>query len=327
MNKSFFITLLFLMITPVFISGCNFHRGTDTEKGPYAFPYVSVPSMLTGQEAAEYAASHYWNRYFDSVQVWSGISDTLVGGVTEAGMTQAVREYIMALWSIPYNKALEAQRHLMSLAEKSLERDTSGHIYDWFTATMESALWHPLSEMRNEGLYIPVIESILKTRRTGEHYSTYYQQQLASCRKNSPGSAAADFTFTDAKGRLHSLYGTSGEYILLLFSNPGCPACREIVSMLKSSPLISRMVQDDRLKLLSIYIDEDLGEWYKGLPDYPAEWTTGYNHDLTIRDALTYDIRAIPSLYLFDRDKKVLFKDISPSMLMLQLERQDQADY
>ena len=320
MNKSFFITLLFLMITPVFISGCNFHRGTDTEKGPYAFPYVSVPSMLTGQEAAEYAASHYWNRYFDSVQVWSGISDTLVGGVTEAGMTQAVREYIMALWSIPYNKALEAQRHLMSLAEESTVTDTSGHIYDFLVTVMESALWNPLSELRNEGFYIPVVESVLSTRRTGEHYSTYYQQQLATCRNNAPGTFAADFTYTDANGRMHSLYDTHSEYTLLLFSNPGCPACREIISMLKGSSIINSMEQQGRLALLSIYIDEDLSAWHQGLSDYPDDWITGYNQDLSIRDALVYDVRAIPSLYLLDRNKAVIFKDISTGMLMLQLE-------
>ena len=186
---------------------------------------------------------------------------------------------------------------------------------------MESALWNPLSELRNEGLYIPVIESILRTRRTGEHYSTYYQQQLATCRNNSPGTPASDFTFTDAKGRPHSLYGTPGEYTLLLFSNPGCPACREIVSMLKNFPLITSMVHDGRMTLLSIYIDEDVTEWFKGLSDYHEEWITGYNQDLTIRDQLVYDVRAIPSLYLLDRDKKVLFKDISPNMLMLQLER------
>ena len=320
MNKSFFITLLFLMITPVFISGCNFHRGTDTEKGPYAFPYVSVPTMLTGQEAAEYAASHYWNRYFDSVQGWSGISDTLIGGVTKADMTQAVREYIMALWSIPYNKAQEAQRHLMSLAEESAVTDTSGHIYDFFMTVMESALWNPLSELRNEGFYIPVVESVLSTRRTGEHYSTYYQQQLATCRNNAPGTPAADFTYTDAKGRMHSLYETRSEYTLLLFSNPGCPACREIIGMLKDSRTINTMEQQGRLALLSIYIDEDVSAWHQGLSDYPDDWITGYNQDLSIRDALVYDVRAIPSLYLLNHDKTVIFKDISTGMLMLQLE-------
>lgn len=320
MDKSFFITLLFLAITPVFISGCNSHTDTGAEKEPQAFPYVSVPTMLTGQEAAEYAASRYWNRYFDSTQVWNGISDTLIGGVTENGMTQAVRDYIMALWSIPYDKAMEAQRHLMSLAEASTVTDTSGHIYDFIVNVMESALWNPLSELRNEGFYIPVVESVLSTRRTGEHYSSYYQQQLTTCRNNAPGAYAADFTYTDAKGRLHSLYETQSEYTLLLFSNPGCPACREIIGMLKSSPLISAMVQDGSMRLLSIYIDEDLAEWFKGLSDYPEEWITGYNQDLTIRDNLVYDVRAIPSLYLLDRDKKVIFKDISTGMLMLQLE-------
>ena len=195
MDKSFFITLLFLAITPVFISGCNFHTDTGTEKGPQAFPYVSVPTMLTGQEAAEYAASHYWNRYFDSTQVWNGISDTLIGGVTENDMTQAARDYIMALWSIPYDKALEAQRHLMSLAEESAVTDTSGHIYDFIVTVMESALWNPLSELRNEGFYIPVVESVLSTRRTGGHYSGYYEHQLATCTNNAPGTYAADFSY------------------------------------------------------------------------------------------------------------------------------------
>lgn len=309
------------MITPVLISGCNFHNTTGRQPSPQPFPSVTVPVMLTGPEAAEYAASHYWNRYFDSTQVWNGISDTLIGGVTEDAMTQAVRDYIMALWSIPYDKAMEAQHHLMSLAEASTVTDTSGHIYDFIVNVMESALWNPLSELRNEGFYIPVVESVLSTRRTGEHYSSYYQQQLATCRNNAPGAYAADFTYTDAKGRLHSLYETQSEYTLLLFSNPGCPACREIIGMLKSSPLISSMVQDGRMGLLSIYIDEDLAEWFKDLSDYPEEWITGYNQDLTIRDNLVYDVRAIPSLYLLDRDKKVIFKDISTGMLMLQLER------
>lgn len=320
MDKSFFITLLFLAITPVFISGCNFHTDTGTEKGPQAFPYVSVPTMLTGQEAAEYAASHYWNRYFDSTQVWNGISDTLIGGVTENDMTQAVRDYIMALWSIPYDKALEAQRHLMSLAEESAVTDTSGHIYDFIVTVMESALWNPLSELRNEGFYIPVVESVLSTRRTGGHYSGYYEHQLATCTNNAPGTYAADFSYIDAKGRLHSLYETRSEYTLLLFSNPGCPACREIIGMLKSSPIINSMEQQGRLALLSIYIDEDVAAWYQGLSDYPEEWITGYNQDLSIRDNLVYDVRAIPSLYLLDRDKKVIFKDISTGMLMLLME-------
>ena len=321
MKKSFFITLLFLAIAPAFIGGCNFHSAKEQNRGPQQFPSVSVPALLSGQEAAEYAAQHYWNRYFDSASVWRDISDTLIGGVAKKDILAAFREYIITLWSIPYPDALEAQKRMISQAEATLETDTSGRVYDFITSTMESALWNPQSELRNEGFYIPVIESVLRTRRTGDHYSTYYLSQLSSCTANSPGTAAADFAYTDAKGLPHTLYSTPGEYTLLLFSNPGCPACRSIIAMLKDSPLINSLHREGRLTLLSIYIDEDLAEWHKGLSDYPEVWITGYNHDLDIRDNLTYDVRAIPSLYLLDRDKKVIFKDISPGMLMLQLER------
>ncbi|HIZ85338.1 MAG TPA: DUF5106 domain-containing protein [Candidatus Coprenecus stercoravium] len=310
-----------MTITPLLVSGCNFHNKTDKDKGPQPFPSVSVPVMLTGQEVAEYAASHYWNRYFDSTAVWNGISDTLIGGVTKEAMTGAVRDYIMALWSIPYDKAIAAQENLMSLAEKSLHTtDTSGTIYSFLTTTMESALYHPLSELRNEGFYIPVLESMIRTGYTGDKSHAAYHHQLTTCLNNCPGSFAADFTFTDAHGLQHSLYDIQSEYILLLFSNPGCPACREIIGMLKNSPIINAMERDGRIRLLSIYIDEDLAEWYKGLSDYPDVWITGYNEDLSIRDRLVYDVRAIPSLYLLDKDKRVIFKDISPGMLNLQLE-------
>lgn len=308
------------MITPLFFNGCNFHKTDDAKISPRDFPYISVPAMLSGQEAAVYAASHFWKRYFDSTEAWSGMPDTLIGGVSAEEMTAAVREYIMTLWSIPYGEAVAAQEKLMASAEESLQQDTSGTIYGFIVSTMESALWNPLSELRNEGFYIPVAESILRTGMTGSRDSQYYSRQLASCRNNRPGSRAADFTYTDSKGRMNSLHAVTGEYTVLLFSNPGCPACREIISILKDSPQINAMVQAGRLTLLSIYIDEDLAEWYKGLSDYPHEWITGYNQDLSIRDCLTYDVRAIPSLYFLDKDKNVIFKDISPNMLMMQLQ-------
>lgn len=139
------------------------------------------------------------------------------------------------------------------------------------------------------------------------------------CLNNRPGEPAADFCFTDSRGNVHNLYEVQAEYTLLLFSNPGCPACREIIATLQNSNLVTSMQAEGLMALLSIYIDEDIAEWHRGLSDYPDTWITGYNHDLTVRDGLLYDVRAIPSLYLLDRDKKVIFKDISAGMLMLML--------
>ena len=45
------------------------------------------------------------------------------------------------------------------------------------------------------------------------------------------------------------------------------------------------------------------------MPVYPDEWYNGYDPNLVIRNDMLYNIRAIPSLYLLDEDKRVILKD------------------
>ena len=69
------------------------------------------------------------------------------------------------------------------------------------------------------------------------------------------------------------------------------------------------------MKVLNIYIDEDLEAWKSYMPIYPEKWYNGFDPDLVIRTDKTYNVRAIPSLYLLDADKTVLLKDTTPERL------------
>ena len=64
-----------------------------------------------------------------------------------------------------------------------------------------------------------------------------------------------------------------------------------------------------KLKVLSIYPDEELDEWKKHRNDFAKEWTNGYDKELVIKNKNLYDLRAIPTLYLLDKNKTVLLKD------------------
>lgn len=79
--------------------------------------------------------------------------------------------------------------------------------------------------------------------------------------------------------------------------------------MLSTSFVIGNQLKSGKLKIVAIYPDEDLEAWRKHLKEIPAEWINGYDADLTMRKEESYDLRAIPSLYLLDKDKKVLLKD------------------
>ena len=69
------------------------------------------------------------------------------------------------------------------------------------------------------------------------------------------------------------------------------------------------MISQGRLAVLNIYIDEDLQAWREYMPIYPEEWYNGFDPDLVIRTDNLYNVRAIPSLYLLDSDKRVIMKD------------------
>ena len=61
-----------------------------------------------------------------------------------------------------------------------------------------------------------------------------------------------------------------------------------------------------------MYTDEDIETWEKYRPSMPALWLNGYDASFTIRGNNLYDLRAIPSLYLLDKDKRVIIKDAMP---------------
>jgi hypothetical protein len=106
--------------------------------------------------------------------------------------------------------------------------------------------------------------------------------------------------------RLHEV---KAEFTVLFFSNPGCEACMEIINALKNTPQITSLISSGKVAVLNIYIDEDLEAWRSYMPIYPEEWFNGFDPDFIIRTDVLYNVRAIPSLYLLDRDKNVIMKD------------------
>lgn len=66
------------------------------------------------------------------------------------------------------------------------------------------------------------------------------------------------------------------------------------------------------LTVLSIYPDANVDEWRKALPTLPQKhWINSYDDGEHIINKRLYDLKAIPTLYLLDKDKKVVLKDVT----------------
>ena len=58
------------------------------------------------------------------------------------------------------------------------------------------------------------------------------------------------------------------------------------------------------------YPDEDIEAWRAYLPNMPSSWINAYDKEQTLTLKTLYDLSALPSFYLLDKDKKVLLKDV-----------------
>lgn len=319
MKKSAVSIAVGFLITAVMISSCGSNPTQSTQKAK-PFPKVSVPMYIGSQEAAyDFIVSNYWDKFLDSSKVFS--KDTsLVGGVEKQDFMAAYSEYVQILAMVSSRTAFNAQQKLITKAEALKIADSTSTVFDNVVSISEFALYGVNSNLRSEELYLPIALALSKSELIDATTQKRYAKEAANCSINRIGEAATDFNYTTKEGKNSSLYKIKSEYTLMFFSNPGCTACKEIIDALKGSSKISTLEKEGKLKVLNIYIDEDLTEWFKYMPVYPQEWINAYNADLSIRTLNQYDVRAIPSLYLLDKDKKVIYKDAPLMTVMAFLE-------
>lgn len=263
-------------------------------KKVFAVPHI--PAMISDpREQAEFMAQHYWDNF--------DFSDTT--NINDAAYTeQAFTDYVQILRNIPPDMAAESLRVLFKKA--AADKDMFWH----FSETAEKYLFDPNSPYRDDELYISVLQAVLANPALDEWERIRPQEQLRMSLKNRVGTPAADFRYTLASGAQWTLYGIKAPYTLVFINNPGCPACKDIHDQIMASPLLTAMIDDGSLVVLAIYPDEDLKEWRDYAPNMPAQWINAYDKELKIRKDELYDLKAIPTLYLLDRDKKVILKDV-----------------
>jgi hypothetical protein len=189
-------------------------------------------------------------------------------------------------------------------------------VFETFTELSYKYLYAPNSPVRNEDYYHPFVKRLSTYEGISPEMRAKYAHDARMTSLNRIGTIAADFRFADKRGVIRTLHSIQSPFTLLFFSNPGCDACYNIIEMLKGQEVIAGMIKSGYLSVLNIYIDEDLQAWRDYMPIYPDEWYNGFDPDLAIRTDNLYSVRAIPSLYLLDQDKRVIMKDAPENRIL-----------
>lgn len=200
----------------------------------------------------------------------------------------------------------ESETSLVLLTDKVLKAD-SIIIQYMMDELFEKYLYRPDSPIRNDNNYLVILEQIIRSERINNLNKTRFIYQQHLIMQNQIGSIANNFDFNTIDDKPKELINIDTEYLILFFNNPECISCKDVISILDRSDLINEAIDAKKLKILSIYPDDNKDLWKKAI--HPYKWLNGINLSQTIYKESLYDLRAIPSLYLLNTKKRVLIKD------------------
>lgn len=296
--KKYIARISFILLIFVFFACNNGKKEQTTENVTEAPQKIFImtpipPDLKTAKDRADFLAEHYWDNFDFRDTVYLNSPDVI---------DQAVVTYLEVLMVAD---AQLAQTSVRSILEKAAVND---RMLASILSFYKRYLYDPNSPIRNEELYIPVLQYLVDNEKNeGEKERARFDLDMLM--KNRVGEKATDITYTLASGNTGNLYGLRGDYTILMFYNPDCEACAQTIDMMKSTPVISKLIELKSLSVLTFYPDADLTAWKNHFNDIPSTWVNGYDKGRVVETKRLYDLKAIPTLYLLDRDKKVVLKD------------------
>lgn len=132
--------------------------------------------------------------------------------------------------------------------------------------------------------------------------------------KTDIGAIAPELAFKDPDGHVRKLSDLRGKVVLIDFWASWCGPCR------RESPNVRNVYakyHDKGFEIFSVSLDRDAASWKKAIQDDQLVWP---NHVSDLKQwqseaAAIYGVRSIPSMFLLDKDGRIVAKDLRGAAL------------
>ena len=267
------------------------------EAKPSELPLPEVPdSLASPQLRAAFVVEHFWDKM--------DFADTTLS-LDMAFMEQSFANFASVLSLADSVSVATGVDRLMSGAE------AVDGVRDFVAYIAEHYLYDPASPMYSEDAYIHFLRRDIASPALSEAEKMRPRELLKGALKNRPGSIAANFRLTTREGRatdLHTLVADNPGTTILLFYDPDCENCKEVIARLSQASL------SEGTQIIAVDAEGDHEQWLSGLAQLPASWTVAFA-DTPILDQELYLLPAMPTIYILDRDSRVVIKDANPAAI------------
>lgn len=184
--------------------------------------------------------------------------------------------------------------------------------YEYLFDALENVLGRNISPYKVEHTYIAMLKDALQYPKLDEDRNRRYTRELGFIDKNHEGDTIPNFNLVLANGDTISMYDVQSEYTLLYLQHPTCPTCHQVRNQMKNFDKLNKAIASGKLKVVMVYFEDDPQVWsnYVNSSEANPNYLQGWNFDQTIDDNDLFDTRTIPYMFLLDKDKVVIKKDL-----------------
>ncbi len=283
-------------------------NGSGVDSAGMELPLPQMPADLTEpQERAAYILAHFWDGmdFTDTVRTKNAMF-----------MEQNFANFI-SLFPVATDEA--RRRGIDELLGRAR---ADWNAFKTVTDIAEKYLFDPSSPVKNEEYYIAFAEEVLRTEGLPENCRLRPEAQLKTALKNRLGTKATDFAYTTREGKTGRLLKTKAERLLVVFYDPACPHCKDILDELRNSDVVNQMREEGKLKVLAVYTEGNRELWDETKAEMPEAWEVSIDES-SIVDSSLYDLPAMPVIYLLNKEKTVMLKDPTPAQLFDKLAEEE----
>ena len=282
-----------LSVFVVLLLSCSV-MAQDTEDlagGERLFDYPEVPdTIITLENRTNYIVQNFWNNYDFSQPIRN-----------ERVFEATFRDYVTFFKYAHKTIVVSCIKDMMRKAQSNKSN------FLLIAEIAERALYEPGAEYWSDEVYIPFLESVLDNNMLKKSEKERYKYQLELLQNNLMGDRAQDFELRLADGSKKKLSEIEGKMFLVFFNDEECDDCTIGRLRLSTDVTLNALIDAGEITFVCVYMGKYTDEWAQRAASYHDKWIIGANDEV----AEKYDLRIQPSIYILDKDKVILDKNIN----------------
>ncbi len=176
--------------------------------------------------------------------------------------------------------------------------------------------------MGQDAVFVHIFEKFINTGQADfftEKYRKFVNDRAYSLMANLIGQPAPNLEMTDTLNHPQPLYGVDARFMVVCFWDPTCSHCKEMVPRLDS--IYEAKWKQEGVKIYGVMVDGGRENWTKyirdhNLKDWIHVYETQQQHDAIAAAnqpgyKQLYDVYQTPTLFLLDKDKRIIAKKLS----------------